>query len=354
VAQVTATGDELLSSEASAIPPGLQLFEMITGLYLFWMLYVVAERGLADLLAGGPQTSVELARAAGLHEPSLYRVLRSLSSVGVFTEESPRRFALTPLGSALKTGDPSGARDLMMCAPWTSRAWSQFPRTVATGEDGMQLAFGMPIWEYCMQHPQDSAYLNGAVHAVGSAEPPAVAAAYDFSGVRRLVDVGGGIGALLAEVLDRYPMAEGVLFDRPDVIDEARTALAELGVAERCEVVGGDFFAALPENADVYLLSHVLHDWDDERCVTILRNCRRVMGPGGRLLIVEMVLPPGDAPHPGKILDMAMLVYSTGGVERTEEEDGDLLRRGGFRLTRVVPTQSAVSVIEAAPDFDGS
>jgi SAM-dependent methyltransferase len=354
VARVTATGDELQSSGRSVIPPGAQLFEMITGFYLWWMLYVVAERGVADLLVDGPQTSVELARAAGLHEPSLYRVLRSLSSVGVFTEESPRSFALTPLGSALRTGDPSGARDLMMCAPWFSRAWSEFPRTVATGENGVQLAFGMPIWEFLKQHPQDSAYFNGAVRAVGSAEPRAVAAAYDFSGVRRLVDVGGGIGALLAAVLDRYPLVDGVLFDRSDVIDEARTTLAELGVAERCEVVGGDFFAALPESADAYLLSHVLHDWDDERCVTILRNCRRAMDPDGRLLIVEMVLPAGDAPHPGKILDMAMLVYSTGGVERTEEEFGDLLDRGGFRLTRVVPTQSAVSVIEAAPDSDGA
>ena len=347
---MTATGDELQSSGRSVIPPGAQLFEMITGFYLWWMLYVVAERGVADLLVDGPQTSVELARAAGLHEPSLYRVLRSLSSVGVFTEESPRRFALTPLGSALRTGDPSGARDLMMCAPWFSRAWSEFPRTVATGENGVQLAFGMPIWEFFTQHPQESADFNRAVHAVGSAEPTAVAAAYDFAGVRRLIDVGGGIGVLLAAVLDRNPLVQGVLFDRPDVIDEAHTTLAELGVAERCEIVGGDFFGALPENADAYLLSHILHDWDDERCVTILRNCRRAVDPDGRLLIVEMVLPAGDAPHPGKILDMAMLVYSTGGLERTEEEYGDLLRRGGFRLTRVVPTQSAVSVIEAAPD----
>jgi hypothetical protein len=323
---------------------------MTTGFYLWWMLYVVAERSVPDLLADGPRTSVELARAAELHEPSLYRLLRSLSSFGVFTEESPRRFALTPLGSALKTGDPSGARDLMMCAPWFSRAWAEFPRTVATGQSGMQLAFGMPIWEFFTQHPQESADFNRAVHAVGSAEPLAVAAAYDFSGVRRLVDVGGGIGALLAAVLDRYPRVEGVLFDRPDVIDEARTRLAELGVAEGCEIVGGDFFGSLPENADAYLLSHILHDWDDERCVTILRNCRRAMDRDGRVLIVEMVLPPGDAPHPGKILDMAMLVYSTGGVERTEEEYGDLLRRGGFRLARVVSTQSAVSVIEAAPD----
>jgi hypothetical protein len=142
------------------------------------------------------------------------------------------------------------------------------------------------------------------------------------------------------------------LFDRPDVIDDARPTLTERGVAERCEAVGGDFFVALPENADAYLMSHVLHDWDDDNGVTILRNCRAAITPGGRLLIVEMVLPPGGEPHPGQMLDMVMLVIA-GGMERTEEQYGELLRRGGFRLTRVVPTRSAVSVIEAVPELDG-
>ena len=351
---MTATGVQQESSQASTIPPGAQLFEMMGGLNLAWMLYVVAERGIADLLADGPQTSIELSQAAGVHEPSLYRLLRSLSSFGVFTEESPRRVALTPLGSALKTGDPSAARDLYMCLPWISRAATEFPRIVASGENGMQLAFGMPVFEFLTQNPQESASFNRAMIATAGAEPGAVAEAYDFSGVRRLVDVGGGIGTLLATVLGRYPLAQGVLFDRPDVIDEARTTLAEHGIAERCEVVGGDFFVSLPENRDAYLMSHIIHDWDDDRCVTILRNCRRAMDPDGRLLLVEMVLPPGDASHPGQMLDMYMLILNAGGMERTEEQYGELLRRGGFRLTRVVPTESPVSVIEAVPDLDGA
>ena len=218
----------------------------------------------------------------------------------------------------------------------------------------MQLAFGMPVFEYLTQHPQDSANFNRAMIATGAAEPAAVADAYDFSGVRRLVDVGGGIGTLVATVLGRYPLVQGVLFDRPDVIDDARPTLAEHGVAERCEVVGGDFFVALPENADAYLMSHILHDWDDDRCLTILRTCRKAIAPDGRLLLVEMVLPPGDTPHPGQMFDMFMLVMNAGGMERTEEQYGELLHRGGFRLTRVVPTQSAVSVIEAIPDLDSA
>ena len=215
----------------------------------------------------------------------------------------------------------------------------------------MKLAFGMPVFEYLTEHPQESADFNRTMIALARAEQPAVAEAYDFSGVRRLVDVGGGTGTLLATILARYPLVQGVLFDRPDVIDEAHTTLAEHGVAERCEMAGGDFFASSLPSGDAYLMSHVLHDWDDEDCVTILRNCRKTIDPDGRLLIVEMVVPPDDTPHPGKMFDMFMLVI-TGGMERTEQQFSELLRRAGFRLTRVVPTESAVSVIEAVPELD--
>lgn len=353
VAQVTAIADGRQGSQASTIPPEVQLAEMLSGLWLWWMLYVVAERGVADLLADGPQTSVDLARATGLHEPSLFRLLRSLTGYGVFREESPRRFALTPLSSTLKTGDPSAGRELVLTQQWVSRAVAELPRVVASGETGMQLAFGMPVFEYLMEHPQESADFNRTMIAFAGAELHAVAEAYDFSGAHRIVDVGGGTGALLATVLGRYPLASGVLFDRPDVIDEAHATLNEHGVAERCELVGGDFFESTLPSGDVYLMSHILHDWDDDRCVAILRNCRKTIDPEGRLLIIEMVLPSGDEPHPAKLFDMYMLVL-TGGMERTAEEYGKLLHSGGFRLTRIVPTHSPVSVIEAAPDLGGA
>jgi len=353
VAEVTAGVDGQQSSQTSTIPPEAQLAEMLSGLWLWWMLYVVAERGVADLLADGPRTSVELARATGLHEPSLYRLLRSLTGFGVFTEESPRCFGLTPLSSTLKTGDPSAGRELVLTQQWVSRAVAELPRVVASGETGMQLAFGMPVFEYLMQHPQESADFNRTMIAFAVAELRAVAAAYDFSGVHRIVDVGGGTGALLATVLGRYPLASGVLFDRPDVIPEAHATLTEHGLTDRCEVVGGDFFESALPIGDVYLMSHIVHDWDDDRCVLILRNCRKTIDPEGRLLLIEMVLPSGDEPHPAKLFDMYMLVL-TGGMERTAEEYAELLHSGGFRLTRIVPTQSAVSVIEAVPDLDGA
>jgi hypothetical protein len=274
VAQVTAAGDAQQTSQASTIPPGAQLFEMLNGVWLHWMLYVVAERGIADLLADGPQTSAELAQAAALHEPSLYRLLRTLTGFGMFSEESPGRFALTPLSSMLKTGDPSAGRELVLTQQWIARAAAELPRVMASGETGMQLAFGMPVFEYLTQHPQESADFNRTMIALASSEQPAVADAYDFSGVRRLVDVGGGTGTLLATVLRRCPLVQSVLFDRPDVVDEARAMLAE-DVAERCEVVGGDFFVSSLPIGDAYLMSHVLHDWDDERCLAILHNCRK-------------------------------------------------------------------------------
>ena len=241
-----------------------------------------------------------------------------------------------------------------MCMPWIARAVAEFPRIVASGESGMQLAFGMPIFEYLTQHPQESANFNRAMIASSAGEPAAVAEAYDFSGVRRLVDVGGGIGTLVATVLGRYPLVQGVLFDRPDVIDEARATLAEHGVAERCEVVGGDFFvAACPRRRRVPDVAHpprlgrrpLHHDLAQlpqgdrpRRAAAARRN-----GPPTR----RHAPPRQDARH-------VHARSNAGGMERTEEQYGELLHRGGFRLTRVVPTQSAVSVIEAVPDLDGA
>jgi hypothetical protein len=331
-------------------PPEVEIFRLSGGLAVSRMLYVIAERGIADLLGEGPLTCAELAQAAGLHEPSLYRVLRSLASLGVFTERPGRRFALTPLAETLRTSHPSGGREAVLTRAgeraW--RQWGEFPRVVATGRSGMELAFGVSLFDYLEQHPEEGAAFNRMMLAAHGAEPPAVVEAYDFSGLGTIVDVGGGIGTLLAAVLRANPAAHGVLLDREGAIREARAAFTEQGLAHRCRFVVGDFFQRVPPAGDAYLLSHVIHDWDEERCASVLRNCRDAMGPDSRLLLVEMVLPPGDMPHPGTLLDMAMLV-GTGGMERTRDEYEELLRRSGFRLTDVVPTASDVSVIEAIP-----
>ena len=202
--------------------------------------------------------------------------------------------------------------------------------------------------DYLASHPEDASLFSETMVGFHGQEPPAVAEAYDFSSFSTVVDVGGATGNLLAAILTRHTGPRGILFDRPYVVADAPALLEERGVAERVSIRSGDFFESVPEGGDAYVLSHVVHDWNEDQCITILENCRKAMGPNSRLLLVEMVLPAGDAPHPGKMLDMVMLVVP-GGQERTEAEYADLLGKAGFRLARVIPTASAVSIVEAAP-----
>jgi SAM-dependent methyltransferase len=333
-----------------APPPHAVLIQMAGALVLSRALYAAAELGVADHLADGPRSADALAGAVGAHAPSLHRLLRTLASVGVFTEDAEHHFALTPLGAALRSDAPGAGRSSIRTfggpMMWTS--FGEFLHAVRTGEPGADRALGQPIFGYLSQRPEEAALFGETMLGYHGAEPPAVAAAYDFAGVGTLVDVGGGIGTLLATVLQANPGMRGVLLEMSHVTEAARTRLAAAGLGDRCTVEAGDFFAAVPPGGDAYVLSHVIHDWDEARCRTILANCRRAMGPGGRLLLVEAVLPPGDTPHPGKMLDLVMLTL-TGGRERTEAEYAALLASAGFTLTRVVPTASQASVIEAVP-----
>jgi predicted O-methyltransferase YrrM len=333
-----------------ALPPHAVLIQMAGALVLSRALYAVAELGVADHLADGPRSAGALAHAAGAHAPSLYRLLRTLASVGVFTEDADHRFALTPLGAALRSDAPGAGRSSIRTfgGPMMWDSFGEFLHAVRTGETGTERALGQPIFGYLSGRPAEAALFGETMLGYHGAEPPAVAAAYDFAGVGTLVDVGGGIGTLLATVLQANPGMRGVLLEMPHVAAEARPRLAAAGLAERCTVVEGDFFEAVPAGGDAYVLSHVIHDWDEARCQAILANCRRAMGGRGRLLLVEAVLPSGDAPHPGKMLDLVMLTL-TGGRERSEAEYAALLAAAGFTLTRVVPTASQASVIEAVP-----
>ena len=275
------------------LPPSAQIFGMGMAAYVPQMLHVVAKHGIPDLLVDGPRTSADLAASTGLHERSLYRVLRSLAGLGFFTEESRGLFMLTPLGSALTSTDGGGGRELMLLVDWWSKAIAEFPRTVETGTSGMELAFGSSLWEFFARNPTEGEGFALAVQAAHAGEKEAVAEIYDFSAFDRVVDVAGGTGLLLAEVLRRHPKVTGVLFDLPAVIADSTGELDEL--RDRCETVAGDFFESVSAGSDCYVLSHVIHDWDDDRCVQILRNCRQAMEPNGRLLLVEMVIRRGRA-----------------------------------------------------------
>jgi hypothetical protein len=324
--------------------------QMIAGsVFLSRALYVAAQLGIADLLAEGPRTSVALAEACGAHAPALARVLRALASVGVFAEDEQGRYGLTPLAETLRSDATGSLRALAQFygAPWHNQVWDSLLHGVQTGETPIVHATGMNVFEYFMGHHDHFALFDQAMTGFSIGEADAVVAGYDFAGIERLVDVGGGHGYLLGSILRKYPSLRGLLFDLPPVVDGARALLDRMDVAERCEVVAGDFFTAVPPGGDAYILKNIVHDFDDQVAGAILRSCRRAMGDRARLLLVQEVLPPGNAPSPGKLLDMQMLLI--GGRERTEAEYQALLAASGFALQRVVSQPAPLHVIEATP-----
>ncbi|RDD85313.1 methyltransferase [Streptomyces parvulus] len=327
------------------VPPHAPILKLATGTAMAHALYAVTDLGVPDLLAHGPVATAELAEKTDTEPSGLSRVLRTLAAAGYFHSVEDR-YALTDLGRTLVSGHPTAARELVLSwlGPAFTDSMQRLSDTLRTGRTGVDLVYGLPVFEYFARHPEEGASFNRTMIAFHGTEPAAVARAWDLTEAEHVVDVGGGVGTLLRAVLEKVPAARGTLFDRPDVIGHA-----DLGDArDRCRTESGDFFASVPHGGDVYLLSHIVHDWKDEEAHTILRNCRRAMADGGRLVLVEMVLPPGDEDHPGKFLDLVMLSL-TGGRERTEAQYRDLLARAGFDLVRVLPTDSAVSIIEAVP-----
>lgn len=329
----------------TASPPEL-MNRMLTGYWTTPSLYVAAKLGIADLLANGPRTADDLAQATNVHAPSLYRLLRGLASMGVFTDDGTARFSLTPLAECLRSDVPGSQRALaIMCGEEHYKAWGELLYSVQTGKIAFDKLYGMPVFEYLSKNLDQAKVFDAAMVGVHGRETVAMTDAFDFSGIGVLADLGGGNGSLLTTVLKKYPALQGILYDLPGVTERAKVNLEAAGLADRCKVIGGSFFESVPEGADAYLMRHIIHDWDDEKATTILRNVHDAMGKEGRLLVVEGVIPPGDEPCFGKLLDLTMLTIP-GGKERTEEEYRTLYEAGGFHLTRIVPTKAEVSVIE--------
>lgn len=332
-----------------APPPPAILLQMMTGYWGAQAVYIVAKLGVADLLTGGPRPVEELAAATNSHASSLYRLLRALASIGVFTEVSPRTFALTPMAELLRTGIPGSMHALAITYNEEMyQAWGHMLHSIQTGEPAFAHRFGMGPFPYFMQNPEADRIFNEAMIGYTHQVANAVVGVYDFSAFGVVADVGGGYGTLLAAILQSNPSARGILFDVPHVIDAAQGFLNTTGVADRCTGIAGDFFTAVPAGADAYVLSQILHDWEDEQCLTILKHTRRVTPKDGKLLVVELVIPPGNEPFFGKWLDLHMLAIP-GGRERTEAEYSTLFRDAGFELTNIVPTPAGPSVVEAAP-----
>jgi hypothetical protein len=337
-----------MSTEQPALPPHAQVIQMATAHWVSKLVFVTAKLGLADLLASGPKTADEIAAATGTFAPALYRLMRTLSALGVVAEDDSKRFTSTPLGESLKTGAPGSARAtvLTLGGPIMVSAFDEIMHSLETGEPGFDKANGMRVFDYLAQHPDEASLFSETMVGIHGDEPAAVAAAYDFSGLGTIVDVGGATGNLISTVLKQHPGPRGILFDLPHVVADAPAFLSPTGVADRVSIESGSFFESVPAGADAYLLSHIIHDWSEEQCLTILGNVRKAMKPDSKVLLIEMVLPKGNEFHLGKLLDMVMLVVP-GGQERTDTEYATLLEKAGLKLVRVVPTASPVSVVEA-------
>lgn len=331
------------------IPPQAVLGQIINGYWATFTVCAAARLGLADELAKGPSTVSELANRVGAEPASLYRLLRACASLGIFSEGPAKTFSQTPLSEPLRTGVPGSMHGLAaMTSLLHARAWPEIVHSVRTGKTAFEKVFGKEIFDYLPGDPEGGRAFDAAMASYTAVLSGALAQSYDFSPFRTIVDVGGGNGALLAAILGRTPTARGVNFDLPQVADRAKTHLAGAGLVQRCEVIGGSFFESVPPGGDAYTLKMILHDWDDERSIAILRNVRKVTRPEARLLVMEAVLPEGNAPSPGKLLDINMLVM-TGGRERTEAEFRQLLGASGFEIVRIVPAHPTIAVVEARP-----
>jgi hypothetical protein len=324
---------------------------MLTAYWLSQMLFAVARLGVADALAEKPLAPDAIAKRVGAHAGFLRRVLRALASAGVFAEDARGRFRLTPLAQTLRADRPGSLRDfaLMIDDEYVWRAWSALPWALETGGSAFEHAHGVPNFGYLQQHAEKERAFAASMASISATENAAVARAYAFGRFATLVDVGGAHGHLLAAILRRHKKLRGVLYDQPQVVSGAAESgfIRAPDVRERCTVAGGSFFESVPAGADGYVMKYIIHDWDDEKAMRILGHCRDAMAPGGRVLVVDHVIPQGNSADWAKLLDVNMMV-GPGGQERTREEFRALFARVGLRLARVIPTACPLSILEAA------
>ena len=329
--------------------PQQQIQQYITGCWLSQAVYAAANLRLADVIADQPKTAEEIAKEIDVHAPSLHRLLRALASIGIFVEDEQHRFASTPLSDTLRKDVPGSQWAMaMMMGSEQYQAWGGLTESIRDGQPSFDRMLGEPIFDYLSTRPEQAAIFDQAMVSIHGRETQDMLDAYDFGDIKVLADVGGGNGSVLIGTLQKYPEMKGILFDLPNVVERAESNLKEAGVRDRCEPIAGSFFETAPEGADAYLMRHIIHDWDDEKSLTILKHVRSVIPEHGKLLVIETVIPPGNDPCPAKLLDLTMLLIP-GGKERTEEEYRELYEQAGFRLTRIVPTAGEVSVIEGVP-----
>ncbi|BCL84231.1 methyltransferase [Ktedonobacteria bacterium brp13] len=328
--------------------PFIILLGLVGGVRLAKAVHVAVQLGIPDLVDTTPISAKELAELTGSHERSLYRLLRAIASIGIFKEVEPTQFVATELSLYLRKDYPNTVRYMVMMmftdSDW--EAWERLDYSVRTGHSAFEHVHGTDSWTYLTSHPEEYEIFNRAMTSISDTTNASIINAYDFSTIHTLADIGGGHGKVLATILQAHPSMQGILFDLAPVADTARDVIAEAGLEERCQVIGGSFFDEIPTGADAYLLKHVLHDWDDAACKKILDACHSAMPAGTKLLIAEQVLPLTDIPVSVASTDLSMLV-GPGGCERTEQEYHTLLEASGFKIIKVHPTHALHCVVEA-------
>ena len=343
----------MTSQENSPKADGPQLVEKVLDQAIGFMqtqaIHVAAELGIADLLKDGPKSIDELAATAGAHGPSLYRLLRALASMEIFTEIDQGIFRQTPLGTTLQREHPLSVHPVarLVGDPSWWRSWGSLSHAIKTGQAAIEHEFGVHLFDFLEQYPETARRFNAWMARFSQLTDPAIVSCYDFSLFKQIVDVGGGHGSFLTAILQANLALEGVLFDLPQVVSGAD--LRDAAVKDRCEIVGGDFFTSVPSGGDAYILKQISHDWPDDLCVQILQNCHQAMVTNGRLLVIDAVIPSDNGPDINKFIDLHMLVLTPGGKERTEAEFRSLFKAGGFQLTRIIPTPTLFKIVEGKP-----
>ncbi|MBL0137191.1 MAG: methyltransferase [Bacteroidetes bacterium] len=332
---------------APTISPSTQMMQMITGFWTSCCIYNAAKLNVADLLHKDAMSCEQLAESTRTNASSLYRMMRALASVGIFSENEKGEFANTTLSETLRSDLP-GSMKAMAIAQLGDHypAWGNLLYSLKTGNTAFEKVEGMNVWKYYETHPEEGLNFMKAMTGSTNAAIQNVIPMYDFSSAKTIVDIGGGNGVFLMAILDKAPQATGIVFDEEYVVDETIKTIEERGFSKKCSVSAGNFFEAVTEGADIYLMKHVLHDWNDEQSVQILRNCSEAMHSGSKMLVIEAVIPTGNTRHPGKFMDINMMAM-TGGKERTEAEYASIFEQSGLKLARVIHTNSpTLSILE--------
>jgi hypothetical protein len=330
-------------------PAHVGILQIMNGIFIAGAVSCLAQLGIPDLVEAGPKSAEELALQISADPQALYRLLRATASVGVLSEGPVGKFSQTPMSAVLRSDASPSLRDfaIMSGREWHGRGWARLGYCVRTGKQAMEQIYGVPVFEFLKQHPDEAQIFNDAMTELSMIDGPAVADAYSFDGIRSIVDIAGGHGLLLATILDRNPHLQGTLYEMPHVLEGARSGPLK-PVMDRCTLASGDMFSSVPAGADAYLMKHIIHDWPDDRCIQLLKACRKGANPGGKLLVVDSVIQPGNDFSPGKFLDLQMLIFP-GGCERTEKQFRDLFVAAGWQLRRIIPTAAADSIVEGVP-----